>query len=318
LPAQFRLPSIREPIKNTPFIARHHHDGTDSDYGILREVLVASPQHLTIVPCNKVSENALEQGCASCTVRAGEQHRGLVKALENAGVRSRVVKPVAGLPDLAFTRDTSLMSPWGLIGLRPGAPHRRGEVDAAIEAARAAGHTPLGRVNEGRVEGGDVCLLRPGHLVIGLSERRTDQAGARALSSFFEPRGWRVTTTPVDPDLLHLDTHFCMVSEHLALACTARLQPAFLDMLDRLGIELIDVTAAEVATLGCNILSLGGKRVISTGSAPRVDRLLEQRGYEVQALALDEFTQCGGGVHCLTMPLRRNSPLSDNVANQDR
>src|SRR4028118_794477 len=114
--------------------------------------------------------------------------------------------------------------------------------------------------------------------------------------------------TPVDPDLLHLDTHFCMLSDTLALACIEKLQPEFLALLDQLNVELVPVNVDEVATLGCNVLALGGKRIISTGSAPRVDDLLRQRGFAVKVVQLDEFTQCGGGVHCLTMPLSRNSP----------
>jgi N-dimethylarginine dimethylaminohydrolase len=114
--------------------------------------------------------------------------------------------------------------------------------------------------------------------------------------------------TRVDPDLLHLDTHFCMIGWGLALACVEKLQPDFVAMLERLEIELLPVTPEEVASLGCNVLALGGKRILSTGSAPRVDGLLRKRDFEVEAVALDEFTQCGGGVHCLTMPLRRSDP----------
>nr|WP_245198119.1 arginine deiminase family protein [Sphingomonas kaistensis] len=224
-----------------------------------------------------------------------------------AGVRVRTVQPVADLPDLAFTRDTSLMTPWGLIGLRPGLAHRRGEVDAVLDTARAAGMPILGRVERGSVEGGDICLLRPGHLVIGVSEERTTTEGARALGSFFEREGWKVTLVPIDPDLLHLDTHFCLADRDVALACVEKLDPTFVAMIRDLGIEIVPVNADEIASLGCNVLSLGRRRIISTGSAPRVDQAVRARGFEVLTVPLGEFTQCGGGVHCLTMPLRRQS-----------
>lgn len=308
MPADIRLPFASKARATGDQQLRRDFTGTSSDYGLLREVLLASPQHLTIVPCNKVSESALQDGRSSCGVRASAQHQGLLEALTGAGVRVRTVRPVPGLPDLAFTRDTSLMTPWGLVGLRPGAVHRAGEVDVVLEAARSVGYPVLGRVTEGRIEGGDVCLLRPGHLVIGISQRRTDLTGAEALARIFKPRGWTVTITPVDPDLLHLDTHFCMVSDTLALACVDKLHPEFLALLDQLDIALLPVTADEVASLGCNVLALGGMRIISTGSAPRIDDLLREHGFDVETVALDEFTQCGGGVHCLTMPLRRNMP----------
>ena len=281
--------------------------GTNSEYGVLRQVLLASPQHLSIVPCNRVSEDALQEGRSSCTASAKGQHRALVDQLSAAGVRVVTVKPVPNLPDLAFTRDSSLMTPWGLIGLRPGASHRRREVDFVLEAARAATLPVLGRVEVGCIEGGDVCLLRPGHVVVGISGQRTDVDGAKALGRFFEQRDWVVTYTPVDPDLLHLDTHFCMLDRKLALGCIEKLDAAFLGQLAQLGIEVIPVELGEVSTLGCNVLSLGRKRIISSGSAPRVDEAVRQRGFEVYTVSLNEFTQCGGGVHCLTMPLERTS-----------
>lgn len=282
-------------------------EGPDSEYGLLKEVLLASPRNLSIVPCNRVSEDALEAGRQSCGATAARQHRDLVATLIGAGVRVRTVQPVAGLPDLAFTRDTSLMTPWGLIGLRPGALHRRGEVDQVLETARAASVPILGRIEHGTVEGGDVCLLRPGHLVIGVSERRTTVEGARELGRFFEARGWRVSITAIDPDLLHLDTHFCVIDRDIALACIEKLDPAFIAMIQKLGMKIVPVREAEVASLGCNVLSLGRNRIVSTGSAPRVDEAVRALGFDVLEVPLSEFTQCGGGVHCLTMPLRRQS-----------
>lgn len=291
----------------TPNIAsgRRGTFGTDSEFGLLREVLLASPRNLSIVPCNRVSEEALRQGRSSCGTAAGRQHRALADLLVALGARVRMVQSVAGLPDLAFTRDTSLMTPWGLVGLRPGAKHRRPEVEVVLATARSAEIPLFGRVDVGRVEGGDVCLLRPGHLVIGVSGVRTDDRGAEALASLFRERGWSVLITSVDPDLLHLDTHFCVIDHNVALACVERLEPSFLAAIRHMGIQIVPVRPDEVGSLGCNVLSLGRKRIISSGSALRVDAAMRELGYEVHTVPLTQFTQCGGGVHCLTMPLSR-------------
>jgi N-dimethylarginine dimethylaminohydrolase len=303
-PELLRASVLPDTKADAPPAARQF-EGPDSEYGLLKEVLLASPRNLSIVPCNRVSEEALENGQSACSVTASRQHRALVETLMGAGVRVRTVHPVAELPDLAFTRDTSLMTPWGLIGLRPGIAHRRAEVDVVLATARAGGVPILGRVERGSVEGGDVCLLRPGHLVVGVSEERTTTEGAKALGSFFERRGWQVTLAPIDPDLLHLDTHFCVLDRDVALACVEKLDPAFVAMIRGLGIEIVPVREEEIASLGCNVLSLGRKRIVSTGSAPRVDDAVRALGFEVLTVPLGEFTQCGGGVHCLTMPLRR-------------
>lgn len=277
----------------------------DSEYGWLRSVLLADPRHLALVPCNSVSKQSIRNGRAPCTSRAARQHSGLVAALRSEGVDVRLVPADTGLPDLAFTRDTSLMTPWGLIGLRPGAGHRAREVGVVMEAAKASGAPVLGRIGEGRIEGGDVAILRPGTLLIGISGERTDEAGAEALARIFRGRGWRVLTHHFDPHFLHLDTLFCLVDRDIAMACTDVLDDAFTQRMEALGIELLPVPYKEARRLSCNLLSLGDKRVVTAGASSRVDLDLAARGYRSIAVDLSEFTMCGGGVHCLTMPLAR-------------
>ncbi len=57
--------------------------------------------------------------------------------------------------------------------------------------------------------------------------------------------------------------------------------------------------------LGANILSLGDGRLLSLPGNRRVNGLLERLGYMVIPVEIDQFTRCGGGIHCLTMPLAR-------------
>lgn len=280
-------------------------EGVDSEYGRLQSVLLADPRHLDLVPCNSVSNEAIRNGLRSCPTRAAKQHASLVAALKAEGVEVRLVPAEAGLPDLAFTRDTSLMTPWGLLGLRPGAAHRTREVDAVMEAAAGAGLPVLGRIDRGRIEGGDVAMIRPGLLAIGISGNRTDDAGAHALAAIYERYGWEVIRYPLDPHFLHLDTIFCMVDRDLAVACTDVLQDGFLARIEAAGIELLPLSYKETRRLGCNLLSLGDKRVVSSGTCPRTDAVLTARSFRTISLGLSEFTMCGGGVHCLTMPLRR-------------
>jgi N-dimethylarginine dimethylaminohydrolase len=293
------------PAAPAPLPVQAPREGVDSEYGQLESVLLADPRHLDLVPCNSVSNEAIRNGLRSNPARAAHQHARLAAALRAEGIEVRLVPAEPGLPDLAFTRDTSLMTPWGLIGLRPGAAHRRLEVDAVMEAAAGAGLPVLGRIDGGRIEGGDVAMIRPGLLAIGISGHRTDDDGADALAAIYERHGWEVIRYPLDPHFLHLDTIFCMVDRDLALACTDVLEDAFLARMERAGIELLPLAYKETRRLGCNLLSLGDKRVVSSGSCPRADAALEARGYRCLALDLSEFTMCGGGVHCLTMPLRR-------------
>lgn len=280
--------------------------GLDSEYGRLRSVMLASPDELELIACNSVSAQSARDGREPCLEKARRQHALLVMALEDEGVDVHIAPARPGLPDLTFTRDTSLMTPWGLVGLSPGATHRRKEVDAIFAAARDNDIPIAGRIGKGRIEGGDIALVRPGILAIGVSGERTDDVGAEALGGLFKGRGWHILTCRFDPHFLHLDTQFCMVDRNLAVACTDVLDDTFLAQLAALDIDLIETRYKDVRKLGCNLLALGDRRVITTGDCSGIDRALALRGYRVIAVDLSEFTMCGGGAHCLTMPLARD------------
>jgi N-dimethylarginine dimethylaminohydrolase len=281
--------------------------GVNSEYGLLQDVMLCAPDHLEVIPCNTVSRDSIAQGLACSPDLAARQHQDLVKALTSEGVRCHFVPSAPGYADLSFTRDSTLMTPWGLLELSLSERHRAGEPAHVAAAAAAWGVPMLGRIDEGRVEGGDVCLVRPGTVAIGWSGDRTDSAGALALARVFRARGWDAILTGFDPHFLHLDTLFTMLDRDRAVACIDALEPAFLDRIRALGIRLIPVGADEVARLGANILSLGAGRLFSAADNLRLNRELTRAGYLVTALDVDQFTRCGGGLHCLTMPLSRAS-----------
>lgn len=279
--------------------------GVDSEYGRLTDVMLSAPRHLEIVPCNAVSTENHRNGVTCCPDLASEQHSGLVRAFEGEGVRCHLVPPVAELPDLSFTRDATLMTPWGLLGLRPALDHRLPEVTHIRRTAGSWGVPMLGTIDEGRVEGGDICLIRPGLVAIGYSGERTDRTGAEALAQVFETRGWRAVLTSFDRRFLHLDTQFTMIDRGHAVACFEVLESEFLLELQSLGIEIVPARYDEVQRLGANLLSLGGRKLLAPVDNRRLNTELERLGYKVIRLDIDQFTRCGGGMHCLTMPLAR-------------
>jgi N-dimethylarginine dimethylaminohydrolase len=282
--------------------------GVDSETGRLIRVLLSPPTHLAMVPCNAVTRDSLARGLSSCAASAGAQHRALVSRLEAAGVECHLVPPRPGLSDLAFTRDSVFMTPWGFVELRPSEPHRRGESAHLAGVLRQLGIDTVGAVPEGKVEGGDVCLLRPGLVMIGISGERTDEAGARSLGRIFERRGWRALYTRIDPRYLHLDTQFSLLSPNRAVACLETLETGFAATMAGVGIELLPVTPGEVDRLEANLFSLDGFRIVAPAGRTRINGLLRRLGYDLIEVEIDQFVRCGGGVHCLTMPLARAAP----------
>jgi N-dimethylarginine dimethylaminohydrolase len=276
-----------------------------SDTARLREVVLCAPSYLAPVPCCSVTREKLRDGFRSDIELAGRQHRALQQAFEGAGVRCHLIPAAPEMPDLSFTRDIAATTPWGLVLLNPAMPHRAIEVDHFSTSMERVLGVPARRITQGCIEGGDVCVARPGLLVVGVSGDRTNQAGADAFARPFHKQGWEVLTYRFDPHFLHLDTVFCMLDDDTALACTDVLDDAFLDQLKERGITVIPVSYKEARRLGCNVVSIDGTTVFTSDREPRVAEALRQTGYRVETFDISEFSACGGGIHCLTMPLVR-------------
>jgi N-dimethylarginine dimethylaminohydrolase len=271
----------------------------------LTDVVLSAPSHLVPVPCCAATIDSLAAGFETDVGIALDQHRQLRAVLEALGVRCHVMPPVPGLPDLCFTRDTMVTTPWGTVILNPAMPHRQREADHAEAFLRRLGIRPLQRIRAGSIEGGDVCVAREGLLIVGQSGERTTPAGVAALAALFEPHGWEVLVSRYDPRHLHLDTIFCMLDEQRALACIDALEPVFVDEVRARGIELLPVDCDEAHGLGCNIVSIDGRTILIGEDEVRLHAVLGAAGYTVVPLPISQFTACGGGVHCLTMPLAR-------------
>lgn len=279
--------------------------GIWSETDRLTEVLLCRPTYLEAVPCCSVTRQSLCDGFAPSIVKATRQHMMLEAVLEANGVATRLLPAQPGMPDLCFTRDSALMTPWGLLGLNPSAPHRRMEPAQMLVFARNAKLPTLGTIEVGTVEGGDICIVRNGLLIVGWSGERTSARGAEAVCELFAAAGWRTMTYRFDPHFLHLDTQFCMVDDGLALACIDVLHDDFLRAVEGEGIQLIPVTYKEARRLGCNLIALGGRRVIAPESCMRLTLELKRRGVRVDSVDVSQFERCGGGIHCLTMPIAR-------------
>ncbi|NIJ20225.1 N-dimethylarginine dimethylaminohydrolase [Sphingomonas naasensis] len=286
-------------------IVRSDFRGVFSESHALTDVILARPDFLAPVPCCSVTRESIRGGFESDRGRALAQHRALQRTLETRGVRCHVMPGVAEAPDLVFTRDAAVSTPWGLVALKPALPHRRVELEYLLATARALDAKPVLRVVEGTIEGGDVAIIRPGLVVIGVSGERTDAKGASALAGLFTGFGWEALLVPFDPHFLHLDTIFCMVDEHTALACVDVLDDGFADAMEARGVRLLPVTYKEARHLGCNILSIDGRTIVTVAGQDRIARLLADSGFEPVPVDISEFTACGGGIHCLTMPLAR-------------
>jgi N-dimethylarginine dimethylaminohydrolase len=276
----------------------------DSETGRLRDVLLCKPANYRWIDTNAVAHATLTSGAANDPARLLAQYGQLEAALTQAGVTLHYTVPEAHLPYQVYTRDSSQTTPWGPVLTQLAMPQRRGEY-ASLLNFHSADFWKY--ATAGTVEGGDIHIVKPGLLIIGHSGVRTTQTGAAQFAGWFEEQGWETKLLPFAEHFLHLDVLFCMATPRLAVACIDVLGEDFATYLADRQISVIRASYAEVMAMSCNLLALGGDRVISPAHSTRLNQALRTQGIEVFDPELDEFARGGGSVHCMTMPLRRDA-----------
>lgn len=239
---------------------------------------------------------------------AQREHDAFVGTLAALGPRVHVLDAETGSPDLVYTFDPLLVSDRGAIPLRPGKPNRATE-PATLEAwTQGAGIPTLGRIGApGTVEGGDTLWLRPDLFCIGRTLRTNDN-GARQLAALVggDVRVFDVPYWHGPVELLHLLSVVSPVADDLAVVYLPLLPVGLWQLLNELGVRLIEVPDEEFPTLGCNVLAVRPGVVIVAKGNPRTARALAAAGCEVHAYRATEIGINGsGGPTCLTRPLFR-------------
>jgi N-dimethylarginine dimethylaminohydrolase len=280
--------------------------GSDSEYGLLRDVLLCPPDNFRWLPTSVISKGTLESDRVYDAELAGAQHREMVQAYDSAGVQVHLLEPDPSLPYQVFARDSSIATPAGPIVTQLAQPWRRGEYAPVIRFYEEAG-IPIHRmVTAGTLEGGDVIIVEPGTLLIGNGEERTDTKAAAQLGAWFEELGWEVRIEAIPSHFVHIDVLVSVLAPKLAAVCTEVASHGLVKWLrDDLGFEILDISVADAFGLGVNAISLGEDRVISTRRSEHLNERLRSLGLTVYDPDLEMFTLGGGGAHCLAQPLRR-------------
>lgn len=279
--------------------------GVDSEYGTLKDVLLCQPAYYGWVPINAVVREKMSEGVPD--LKAAEtQHREIVAALQECGVTVHFLEPQSHLVFQSDTRDSSQMTPWGAAILQLRHDHRRGEYAPVLDFYSTK-EIPIALLSSrGTIEGGDISITKPGLVIVGYSGERTTREGAEEFTALFKKRGWQAHLQPFPEHFLHLDVIFTMAAENLAMVCTDVVPESFLQFLAGEKIRVIPVTYKEAMSLGCNVISLGKDRVMTSRHNRTVVQKLRAEGLTVVDPDFPEFAKGGSGIHCLTMPLKRD------------
>ena len=111
---------------------------------------------------------------------------------------------------------------------------------------------------------------------------------------------------PIAEHYVHIDLMVCMLAPKLAAVCPDTTDDWVLDWLKAKKIEMIPVNYRDTMGLGCNVMSLGDNKIISTLQSKDLNKTLRAAGFTVYDPDMTMFTMGGGGVHCMAQALRRD------------
>jgi N-dimethylarginine dimethylaminohydrolase len=272
----------------------------------LRDVLLGKPDYYRWLATSSISKATLASGATFDLQEAQAQHREMVDAYERAGVRVHLLEPQSALPYQVYTRDSSFMTPYGAVVCQMHQWWRRGEYAPVIRFYHEHGISIYDMVSAAAFEGGDFNVIEPGCVLIGFCGERSEEPAAQQIAGWFKAEGWEVKLAPIDSFYVHIDLMVCMLAEKLAAVCLDTTSDEVLDWLRAKKIELLPVSFRDTMLLGCNVMSLGGDRVLSTRQSIDLNAKLRALGFEVFDPEVSFFTKGGGGVHCMAQPLRRD------------
>lgn len=279
--------------------------GMDSEYGVMKDVLVGPMDHYSWQTGNAMSRRSMRLGRQFDKEVAKQQYREMLDAYRQAGVTPHFLQADQHLPYQLYARDSSVMTPWGPIVTQLYSPWRRGEWKHVVDFYQKNNIPIYDTVTAGSFEGGDFMVLEPGVILCGYTGERTSEAGINQVEAWVEKEGWEFKSYAFDPYFLHLDVKVAMLSEKLAAVCTQAVEDDLLDWFKARKIEIIDISYRSVVELGVNVVALGNDRVLIPAQSKELIDKSKAHGLEVFAPDMSMFTSGGGGVHCMCQPLRR-------------
>lgn len=220
---------------------------------------------------------------------ARAQHAEYERALAACGCRVIRGPELPDFPDSVFVEDAAVVLDEVAVLTRPGAPSRRGEVEAV--AMLLSAHRPLAYLTEpATLDGGDVLRLDR-VLWVGRSSR-TNQAGISQLAAITAPFGYTVREAAMT-GALHLKTAVTQIADNILLV-----NPEWVGAEQFGDCDVVHVHPRE--PFAANAVWVNGKVVHST-AFPLTQQRLRERGIQLIAVDASELAKAEGGVTCCSL-----------------
>lgn len=222
---------------------------------------------------------------------ARAQHRGYVNALKNLGCDVLELPAQADLPDSVFVEDTAFILPETAVITRPGADSRKPETESIAQTL-----SPLIKLlflrEPATLDGGDVLIVGK-RIFVGISTRSNDEA-IRQLQELLGGYGYTVSGVPLH-GCLHLKSAVTRVDDSTLL-----INKNWVDTTFFTEYNLIEVDPSEPHAANCLPV---GDSIIFPAAFPKTRAKLEERGYKVLPVEVDELAKAEGAVTCCSLIL---------------
>jgi N-dimethylarginine dimethylaminohydrolase len=281
--------------------------------GPLQRVLVCSPRSAGWNLPQRVSAwRELGFHHAPDSEIAESQHDVLLRELKSAGAEVLELPLADDLSlDAVYAHDASLPTDFGLVLMRPGKPNRVAEARHHGSSCEPHGIPTFGAVTApGTTEAGDIVWLNSKTLLVGHGYR-TNAAGIEQMRTLLAPKGVEVLAAPLPygagpASCLHLMSLISLLDEQTALVDLPWLAVETVELLQARGFKFVEIDYSERETLACNVLALGGKRLLAIEENRGTNERLQHAGFDVRTFPGSEICINGsGGPTCLTRPLLR-------------
>lgn len=282
--------------------------GVGSEIGRLRSVLLRRPgPELDAV----TDFDAMQMRSELYANLVRSQHDGLADAFRSHNVDVHYVERGRDdKPNAMFVRDLMLMTPEGAIITRPASTVRAGEEPQIAEALGRLGVPILMSVHgAGTFEGADVIWVDESlcFLAEGL---RTNEDGANQVERMLREIGVKdVVRVGLPHGAMHLDGLLAILDRDLAAVWPRRTPYKVVETLRRRGfrfVEVDDETEAQEC-LPMNFVALAPGEILMPAGSQQMQAAYEAAGVRCHTIEIGECIKAGGGVHCMTGFLKRES-----------
>ena len=292
--------------------------GVSSEIGPLRAVLLRRPgPELDAV----TDFDAMQMRSDLSPDRARRQHDALADAYRVAGVAVHYVeRGRLDKPNTMFVRDLMLMTPEGAIVTRPASTVRAGEERFVAEALAQLGVPILMSVHgSGTFEGADVIWVNE-QLCFLAEGLRTNEEGADQVERMLREIGVvEVVRVGLPHGAMHLDGLLAIVDRDLAVVWPRRTPFKVVDTLRKRGYRFIEVEDEGEAQncLPMNFVALAPGEILMPVGGVAMQQKYETAGVRCHVVDIGECIKAGGGIHCMTGFLKRDT-ICDTIGREQQ